>query len=236
MFAGATSQLDSSEVISGDDMLKLYGVAVSNYFNIVKLALLEKEIPCETVVQIPTQEASFLRISPLGKIPVLETPDGFIAESLAILRYLDLTYPEKPLFPTDALAAARALQIHCMIDQTIDPPARELLSAAFFGGTTTAEAMMAVGEKLAHNIQALARVAVFDPFIAGTDLTHADLAAYNTLQFCADVLLKLNQADPLQHLSGWPAYREGMDQRPAFAKVDAERKAAVAAFLQSQQR
>lgn len=43
-----------------------------------------------------TQE--FIRLNPLGKLPVLELNDGSaIAESLAICRYFEATYPDPPL-------------------------------------------------------------------------------------------------------------------------------------------
>jgi glutathione S-transferase len=43
-----------------------------------------------------TQE--FIRLNPLGKLPVLELNDGSaIAESLAICRYVEATYPDPPL-------------------------------------------------------------------------------------------------------------------------------------------
>jgi glutathione S-transferase len=40
----------------------------------------------------------FIRLNPLGKLPVLELNDGSaIAESLAICRYVEATYPDPPL-------------------------------------------------------------------------------------------------------------------------------------------
>jgi glutathione S-transferase len=40
----------------------------------------------------------FIRLNPLGKLPVLELNDGSaIAESLAICRYFEATYPDPPL-------------------------------------------------------------------------------------------------------------------------------------------
>ncbi|MCB1617753.1 MAG: glutathione S-transferase N-terminal domain-containing protein, partial [Pseudomonadales bacterium] len=50
-------------------MLKLYGFAVSNYYNIVKHYLLEKEIPFEAVTVAPSQEPALLAKSPMGKVP-----------------------------------------------------------------------------------------------------------------------------------------------------------------------
>jgi glutathione S-transferase len=44
----------------------------------------------------------FLRLNPLGKLPVLELDDGSaIAESLAICRYLEALHPQPPLMGTN---------------------------------------------------------------------------------------------------------------------------------------
>ncbi len=58
-------------------MLTLCGFPVSNYYNKVKLALLEKGVPFteETVMTKSTDEA-VLAASPLAKIPFLRTPQG----------------------------------------------------------------------------------------------------------------------------------------------------------------
>jgi glutathione S-transferase len=70
-------------------MLKLHGFPVSNYTNMVELALREKELPFEYVMTIPEQTPEFLAKSPRGKVPVLGTPQGFINETMAILQYLE---------------------------------------------------------------------------------------------------------------------------------------------------
>src|SRR5690554_7739276 len=62
-------------------MLRLHGFAVSNYFNMVKLALLEKGIPFEINTVRGNQSPEFLAISPRGKVPCLETEQGFINRS-----------------------------------------------------------------------------------------------------------------------------------------------------------
>ena len=54
-------------------MLKLYGFPVSNYFNMVKIALLEKQIEFEEVLVYPNQEHDYLSKSPMGKVPCIET-------------------------------------------------------------------------------------------------------------------------------------------------------------------
>ena len=70
-------------------MLKLYGFPVSNYVNMVNLALLEKGLPFDFVLTIPDQSPEFLAKSPRGKVPCLETAQGFISEASVILEYLE---------------------------------------------------------------------------------------------------------------------------------------------------
>lgn len=54
--------------------------------------------------------AAFRRINPQGLVPALDTGEGVITQSLAILEWLDETHPEPPLLPGDAnhRAAIRA--------------------------------------------------------------------------------------------------------------------------------
>ena len=48
--------------------MKLYGMPLSNYFNMVKHALLEKGIDFEIVPTPPGRDPEFLAKSPMGKI------------------------------------------------------------------------------------------------------------------------------------------------------------------------
>lgn len=65
-----------------DAQLKLCGFPSSNYYNKVKLAMLEKVIPHEEIRIGPSQDEDFLRKSPMGKIPFLESKGRSIFLSL----------------------------------------------------------------------------------------------------------------------------------------------------------
>lgn len=62
----------------------------------------------------------YLAMNPQGLVPTLETPQGPLSQSLAILEWLDEVHPEPPLLPADpwerarvrSLAHAVALEIH----------------------------------------------------------------------------------------------------------------------------
>ena len=73
--------------------------------------LLEKQHKCD----------AYLAINPDGLVPTLETPDGFIGQSMAILEYLDEKHPEPPLLPADALGRARVRSLAHSIALDIHP-------------------------------------------------------------------------------------------------------------------
>ena len=82
-------------------MIRLHGFAASNYFNMVKLGLLEKGVEFEINHVHGSQDPEFLAISPRGKVPVLETDKGFLNETNVILEYIEETQGGKPLLPSD---------------------------------------------------------------------------------------------------------------------------------------
>ena len=116
-------------------MLKLHGFPVSNYANMVQLALLEKGVPFEYVLAIPDQSAGFLAKSPRGKVPFIETPQGCINETSAILDYLEDRGEGKPLLPADPYARAQVRALMREIELYIELPARSCYAEAYFGAT-----------------------------------------------------------------------------------------------------
>ncbi|MGB8857130.1 MAG: glutathione S-transferase N-terminal domain-containing protein, partial [Burkholderiales bacterium] len=60
-------------------MLKLCGFSASNYYNKVKLALLEKNIPFAEELVWPSKDEALFKRSPIGKIPFIEVEGGAIS-------------------------------------------------------------------------------------------------------------------------------------------------------------
>jgi glutathione S-transferase len=201
---------------------------LSNFYNVVKWAMLIKGIPFEEVSDPPSKETSFLEKSPMGKIPFLETEDGYISESLAILTYVEKKFPTPALFPAEAYPAAQALQIHQFIDCYIDGSARPLFGAAFFGGQAGEEDIEKGLEKTRMGFRALARVAGFTPFISGPELTHADLAAGITIPLASATFKKLRGIDLREELPGFSAYMDRIEEGKHFQKVMEDQRRASA--------
>jgi glutathione S-transferase len=81
--------------------IKLHGMYLSNYYNVVKTVLLEKGFEFEEVNQKPSQEGEYLGKSPMGKVPCLETDAGFLTETSVMLEYLDDLNEGPSFYPED---------------------------------------------------------------------------------------------------------------------------------------
>ena len=120
----------------GHDM-KLYDFGFSSAAYRVRIALNLKGIAYDRVgIDLvknggEQHSASFKAVNPQELIPALETDGTVLAQSLAIIEYLDETYIEPRLLPTYPLARARARQIAYAIACDIHPinnlSARQLL-------------------------------------------------------------------------------------------------------------
>src|SRR5690242_4778469 len=86
--------------------LKLICHKLCPYVQRAVIALTEKGVPFERIdIDLANKPDWFLKISPLGKTPVLVVGDHAIFESAVILEYLEETQAH-PLHPADALARA----------------------------------------------------------------------------------------------------------------------------------
>jgi glutathione S-transferase len=58
--------------------------------------------------------------NPLGKVPALKTPEGWLYDSLVICEYLDSLHPGAKLFPPPGPARWQALRHHALADGVLD--------------------------------------------------------------------------------------------------------------------
>jgi len=213
-------------------MIRLYGFAVSNYYNKIKLVLLEKDLPFEEVETMPSQDPALLTRSPLGKIPFIETEHGCLSESQAILEYLEDAYPEKPLYPRDVFQRAKTRELIQHIELNVELVARRLYKEAFFGGTVSDETKNEVKERVSAGVQGLARLGQFTPYLQGDALTVADLLLWVHTGLVGLASEKIYGENLLTtHLPQLPDFLALLEARPSVQKVAADRAAAMAAFF-----
>jgi glutathione S-transferase len=81
-------------------MTRLYHVPLSPFCRKVRLVMAEKRIEVELVEErYWERDPDFLRRNPAGKVPVLRMNGRAMAESQAIVEYLEEVHPEPPLMP-----------------------------------------------------------------------------------------------------------------------------------------
>ncbi|MBK8064409.1 MAG: glutathione S-transferase family protein [Betaproteobacteria bacterium] len=210
--------------------IKLCGFRVSNYHNKVRLALLEKGIAHEEDDTCkPSQKDEFVERSPVGKVPFLTVDGAVITESQVICEYLEDAYPQKPLYPADPVARAKVRELIDYIELHMELVARRIYPEVFFGGQVSDETKKEVERDLAKGLRAFARVARFDPYIAGKELTLADCSAFVNLPLISMAGKLAFGRDMFEHLPQVKPYLKMLGERPAFAQVSADRKAATEA-------
>ena len=117
--------------------LEVYWGSGSPFSWRVLLALEHKRLQYEShQLEFSRQEHKsppMLRMNPRGQLPVLRDGDYVIFESLAILYYLDLAYPEPPLFGRSPREAGTIMRVICEYQANAEPHIQRIARAVFAG-------------------------------------------------------------------------------------------------------
>ena len=114
--------------------MKLYSGPLSLFTAKVRIALEEKNIPCERI-EVPFSRAAgytpkhpdVLAINPKAQVPVLVDGDLEIYDSTIILEYLEDLHPEPRLYPRDVKERARCRLLEAAADEVLFPHVLELI-------------------------------------------------------------------------------------------------------------
>jgi glutathione S-transferase len=216
-------------------MLRLHGFSASNYYNVAKLALLEKRLEFEEVLIYTgageKYRPDYLERSPLGKVPCLETDEGFLTESRCIVDYLERTYPEPALYPEGAFAQAKLLELTQIIDLYLELSARRLLPNYFTRTKPSDEVAAEVREVISKGCRALSKLASFERFLLGEHFTAADVSGVLHFPIVRMVTTQVLGCDPLAEIDGLEGYLARIEERPTVQKVRADEQASFPGFV-----
>jgi glutathione S-transferase len=206
-------------------VLKLHGFTVSNYFNMVKMALLEKGIDFEFVDVRPNQEGDFLAKSPMGKVPCLETDEGFISETNVIFEYLEDLGQGAALLPASAYDKAKVRELIKEIELYIELPARTCFAEAFFGGTVSDEVKEKAKASLIKGVEALQRNGKFSPYVAGDSFTYADIMFVYSVNLAGAASKRVLGMNLLENFPQMKELMAVIGERESAKKIAADQKA-----------
>jgi len=149
----------------------------------VLLAVEEKKIPYKSnLISFANKEnktAEFLKMNPRGKVPTIQHGDFSIYESSAIIRYLDVAFPQNPLYPSDLQQRALVEMRTAETDNL--GTANRLFAPYIFAGKpydkTSTEALDAA-KKLKEELAYWNNYIKPGSFIVGNSISAADVSLY----------------------------------------------------------
>ena len=115
--------------------LTLYWGSGSPFAWRVLLALEHKRLPYESqLLHFDKQEQKspqMLKLNPRGRVPVLKDGDYVVFESVAVLYYLDVKYPQAPIFGATPEEAGVIMRVICEFMAYAEPSLLRITEAIF---------------------------------------------------------------------------------------------------------
>ena len=115
--------------------LTLYWGSGSPFSWRVLLALEHKRLPYESrLLHFDKQEhqsPQMLKLNPRGRVPILKDGDYVVFESVAVLYYLDVKYPQAPIFGATPEEAGVIMRVICEFQAYAEPSLLKIVSAIF---------------------------------------------------------------------------------------------------------
>jgi glutathione S-transferase len=180
--------------------IDVYWGSGSPYSWRVLLALEHKRLAYTShLLQFSKQEhksPQFLALNFRGRVPVLKDGDYVVFESLAVLYYLDLKYPDPPIFGRSPEESGVIMRVICEYQAYTEEQLNKLVRAFFFTNTThrrdeLANAMHVVASE-ARSIEA--RLSKSD-WVVGESFSAADIVIFPGLQMLLRALHKPEAKD-----------------------------------------
>lgn len=206
--------------------MKLYGTSLSPFVRKVLVVLAEKGIEAQHVPLIfHDPDPRFRAASPFGKIPALEDGDFRLADSSAIIHYLERQHPAPALLPTGAQDAGRAVWFDKFGDGELFPilikpfVQRVFLPRMMNKPGDEAVVTKCMGEELPRLFDYLEGV-IDGPFLVGGAFSLADIsvvAGFHNLHLAGETV----------DAGRWPrlaTYVAGILERPSFQAAIAARQ------------
>jgi len=203
----------------------LYSGDLSPYSAKVRMQIYAMGVSDDFSFELPVVQffsGKLKEVSPIGRIPILKTDEGLIAESEVIAEYIDELYPQQSLVGNTPLERAN-IRVLSRIADTY------LMDNIFLalGQMRVPEPNQAIIDLLTaqvvRGVTALEEYLMADGYAAGgTELTRADCSLVPALYMCDRTLPRLGISNPVLGLVKTEAYWGRIQQNEHAARVIAE--------------
>jgi glutathione S-transferase len=137
-----------------------------------------------------------LKLNPRGRVPVLKDGDYVVFESVAVLYYLDIKYPERPIFGTTPEEAGVIMRVICEFQAYAEPFLSKITTAVFAGKVADCieeltDAMHVVGREARTIEGRLSK----EQWIVGASYSATDMVIFPWIQLLRRALDKSTAAE-----------------------------------------
>lgn len=214
-------------------MIKVHGFPLSPFVRKVHLVAAEKGIEIEMVLGRPGDPSpEFLAVSPFRKIPALQDGDFTLADSTAIVTYIDALHPEPSITPGGAQQRAKAIWFEEFADTILVTTGGKVLFNRFVGpkllGMPGDEAAAELGLKeLGPICDYFETQAPADGWLTGSEFSIGDIAVASAFRSLGYVGL---EPDAAKHPRS-AAWYARVTARPSWQTVAARENAVISRVL-----
>jgi glutathione S-transferase len=207
-------------------MRVLHHLPLSPFARKVRLALAEKKLPFDLKLEkVWERRRDFLEMNPAAQVPVLVDANGLVvADSAVICEYLEEAYPDTPLLGATLADRVEVRRIVAWIDGkfgsevTRNLVGEKLMKRLLGRGEPSADVLRAGYANIRHHLLYLGWLVEGRGYLAGSQLTLADLAAaahLSAIDYIGDVDWAVSDA-----VKEWYAR---VKSRPGFRPLLADR-------------
>ncbi|MBL4806775.1 MAG: glutathione S-transferase family protein [Rhodobacteraceae bacterium] len=214
-------------------MRRLYHLPLSPFCRKVRLVLAEKKIEVELVEEKYWEKnLDYLRLNPSGKVPMLRIDGLILAESTAIVEYLEETHPTPRLLPRQPAERAEVRRLMGWFDDkfhhevTANLLYERVHKKLMGGGYPDSKNIKAGSKNIKYHIDYMGWLLEGRRWLAGDMLSLADFTAaahFSTLDYVNDIdwLRNRNVKDWYAKIKSRPAFRSILhDQLAGFVPPD----------------
>ncbi|BBO20187.1 MAG: glutathione S-transferase [Candidatus Desulfobacillus denitrificans] len=198
--------------------MKLIGSLTSPYVRKTRIALAEKKIEYEFVLDNPwSADTGVARLNPLGKVPVLVLDDdSTLFDSRVIVEYIDGMTPNNRLMPAAGRERIRIKRWEALADGVMDASVAAFLEARRPKKEQSASWVSRQREKIDRCLEMMAEELGEQPWCSGTIFSLADIAVGCALGYLDFRLADIHWRERHPNLAR--LFGELME-RPSFAET-----------------
>ena len=189
-------------------MIKLHTFGLSGHCHRVEMFLRLLGLPYEKVevdlAQGANKTPAFLALNRFGQVPVIEDGEVVLADSNAILVYLEAKYAPGAWMPRDPLGAARVQRWFSNAAGLLAFGAAAARAVKVFGGDADCTPMVTRANRM---LGVMEQELAADPWLAGREPTLADIANYSYIVRAPEGGVSL---EPYPNVRAWLARVEAL--------------------------